>query len=98
MTRTFYPSKPFARPTATPSAWASAWARLADLLDGDSITLRGVTVTLSTSTRLPLARLLASRPALLRDCVRTRAVRPAGSLTRGARVTDPSKVKFPPRG
>lgn len=84
--------------TPSASAFAFAWARLADLLDGDTLTLRGVSVTLSTSTRLPLARLLASRPDLLRGSVRTSAVRPVGSLTRGARVTDPSKVKFAPRG
>lgn len=84
--------------TASASAFTFAWSRLADLMDGDSLTLRGVSVTLSTSTRLPLANLLASRPDLLRGSVRTLAVRPAGSLTRGARVTDPSKVKFAPRG
>jgi hypothetical protein len=80
------------------SSFAFAWARLADLADGDSLTLRGVSVTLSPATRLPLANLLATRPDLLRGSARSRAVRPAGSLTRGARVTDPSKVRFAPRG
>lgn len=80
------------------SSYALAWSRLASLADGDRLTLKGVTVTVSPATRLALANLLASKPSILKGSTRLALTRPAGSLTRLALVTDPSKVKFAPRG
>lgn len=72
----------------------TAWTYLADLSDGDTLTLRGVAVTLSPATRLPLALALARNLGLRKGATLARALRPEGSMTRTALVTDPSKVKF----
>ena len=69
-----------------------AWTFLADLSDGDTLTLRGVSVTLSPATRLALA--LARNLGLRKGAVVTRALRSDGDLTRTALRTDPSKARF----
>lgn len=71
-----------------------AWTFLADLSDGDTLTLRGVSVTLSPSTRLALALALARNLGLRKGAVVTRALRSDGDLTRTALRTDPSKARF----
>jgi hypothetical protein len=78
----------------TASQIIPAWTFLADLSDGDTLTLRGVAVTLSPATRLPLALALARNLGLRKGAVVTRALRSDGDMTRSALRTDPSKVKF----
>ena len=80
------------------SSYSLAWSRLASLADGDRLTIKGVTVTVSPATRLALANLLARSPSVLKGSTRLALARSAGTMTRLALVTDPSKVKFAPRG
>jgi len=64
------------------SSYAFAWARLASLADGDRLTLKGVSVTLSPATRLALANLIARQPSVLKGSTRLTLARSAGTLTR----------------